>query len=221
MTVSNLIISVVLASFDYKCPTVKLQTVPPVNLTEYVRASWYIQRQQLTAYQQLNDLYCVTATYNKDKYSKVPFFQGDVISVYNYGNRGEVNGPCENFNKTVLCARVPNKNNPEKLVVAPCFLPNILGGPYYILAVGPYSNNYTWAIVIGGQPTVKMGNYTCTTSDNRINNSGLWLFTRERNASEKIIQNMYNILEEKNISTNKLYEVRQEGCNYTDAFLKY
>ena len=203
------------------CTKVKLQTNPQVNLTEYIRASWYIQQQQLTSYQRLNDLYCVTATYNKDQYSHVPFFKGEVISVYNYANRGKVNGPNENNNSTVLCARVLEDCHPEKLAVAPCFLPNIFSGPYNILAVGPHSYHYEWAIVIGGQPTEYVGNNTCTTSEDRINNSGLWLFSRSQHAEPEIITKMYDILSLNNVSTKRLNPVYHTGCNYTNAYLKY
>ena len=203
------------------CSQVMLQTNPPVNLTEYVRASWYIQQQQLTSYQQLRDLYCVVATYNIDQYGKVPFFQGQVISVYNYANRDEVNGPKENNNKTVLCARVLESCEPEKLLVGPCFLPNLFAGPYDIVAVGPETYQYDWAIVIGGQPTEYVGNNTCTTSQDRINNSGLWLLSRTPQLDEKSIQKMYDILTQRNVSTQKLKNVSQIGCQYDGAFLKY
>ena len=102
-----------------------------------------------------------------------------------------------------MCARQKNETHPEKLLVAPCFLPNLFGGPYWILAVGPYSFNYTWAIVIGGQPSVKYNN-TCTTSENRINNSGLWLFTRDKIASNSIINKMLYFLKKNNITTTRL-----------------
>ena len=203
------------------CTPVKLQTQPPLNLTEYIRASWYIQEQQLTSYQRLRDLYCVTATYNVDQRSKVPFFHGQVISVYNYANRDGINGPNENNNQTVLCARVTNSSAPEKLVVAPCFLPNIFGGPYYILAAGPEPDLYEWAIVIGGQPTVNMGNKTCTTSEDKINNSGLWLFSRKPQLESEKIEKMTEILQQQNISTQLLKPVTQQGCEYAGAFLKF
>jgi hypothetical protein len=203
-----------------KCSNIKLQTNPPINLTEYIHSSWYIQQQQLTSYQRVDDLYCVVATYNKDNYSKVPFFSGNIISVYNYANSGSVNGNITN-NSTILCARQPNNNYPEKLLVAPCFLPNILGGPYWILAAGPYSYNYNWAIVIGGQPNNYVGNNTCTTSEDKINNSGLWLFSRKQVLDEQSLNEMYNILEKQNISTQLLRNVTQYGCNYTNAFIKH
>ena len=202
------------------CTLVPLQTQPPVNLTEYVRASWYIQQQQLTSYQTLRDLYCVTATYNVDQRSKVPFFHGQVISVYNYANQDGINGPNQNNNQTVLCARVTNSSSPEKLIVAPCFLPNIFGGPYYILAAGPEPELYEWAIVIGGQPTVNMGNNTCTTAEDKINNSGLWLFSRKPQLESEKIEKMKQILLQRNVSTQLLKPVVQTGCKYEGAFLK-
>ena len=62
------------------------------NTTEYIRQSWYIQQQQITGYQPNNTLYCVAQTLNTT-YRTVPFFNGSVLSVYNYGNINSVNGP--------------------------------------------------------------------------------------------------------------------------------
>ena len=71
------------------------------NLTEYVRKSWYIQAQQVESYQPLDSLYCVTATYDLDG-ATVPFFRGTVVTVYNYGNKGAVNGPNVNKNNMTI-----------------------------------------------------------------------------------------------------------------------
>ena len=50
----------------------------------------------------------------------------------------------------------PDKDIPGKLLVAPCFLPNI-AGPYLVLAVGSNEmGEYTWAVVSGGNPTKSM-----------------------------------------------------------------
>ena len=161
------------------CPKVDLQTSPNVNLTEYIRATWYVQQQQVNGYQPKSDLYCVAATYDINNSVKVPLFKGKVISVYNYANRDKVNGLALGNNSTFLCAREANQNHPEKLSVAPCFLPNLFAGPYWILAAGPSPSNYTGAVVIGGQPSIKINN-TCTTKETGINNSGLWIFTHEK-----------------------------------------
>ena len=210
------------------CPLIKLQTNPMVNLTEYTRASWYVQQQQLTGYQPLEDLYCVTATYDSNNDTDVPFFSGNVISVYNYANQGKVNGPSmgnytpgtkHNFRQ--LCARELNQSEPEKLEVAPCFLPNLFDGAYWILEAGPTTTNYDWAIVIGGQPTKRIDNSSCTTSDTGINGSGLWLFSRNQTLTDPVIRYLHRVLYLHNISTTLLHNVTQTGCNYSGAFLKH
>lgn len=202
----------------YECQKVKLQKNPEVNITEYIRKTWYVQKQQINGYQNENDLNCVLATYNIDNHSKVPFFQGKVLSVYNYANQDKVNGFIEN-NSTILCARIKNNSEPEKILVAPCFLPNIFGGPYWILYVGPNSSNYDISIVIGGQPTVKYNN-TCTTKEYGINNSGLWILSRDRKLKQDKIDYLLDILKKKNITIDRLKDVNHTSCNYKGAFIK-
>merc|ERR1719409_1085422 len=134
------------------CPAVR--RYKNVNQTEFVRATWYIQQQQLTGYQPADQLYCVTATYNTGEGSKVPFFGGKVITVHNYAN-----------NQSVLCARQPDANDAAKLEVAPCFLPNFLSGAYWILELGTDAEgHYDWMVVSAGQPTVKYAD-GCTTKE--------------------------------------------------------
>ena len=87
-----------------KCPSISLQTDPPVNITEYVRKSWFVQQQQINGYQKPDDLYCVVATYDLDNKTTVPFFRGNVISVYNYANYKKVNGSPMGVNQK-LCKK--------------------------------------------------------------------------------------------------------------------
>merc|ERR1740138_1714598 len=133
------------------CPKVSVQD--NFNLTEYVRSTWYIQQQQVTEYLSEAENYCTIATYVPNTKKTVPFFSGTVVEVYNYANEKKVNGKSENGDGMVLCARVPDKKEPSKLLVAPCFLPNVLAGDYWVVAAGPSPSNYEWAIVSGGQPT--------------------------------------------------------------------
>ena len=63
------------------CPTIT--PMSDLNTTEYIRASWYIQEQQITTYQPENTLYCVTQTLNRTNRT-VPLFTGPVIEVFNY-----------------------------------------------------------------------------------------------------------------------------------------
>lgn len=93
------------------------------------------------------------------------------------------------------------------------FLTKLLGGDYWILDAGPESNNYEYAIVIGGQPNVR---YTdgCTTKTNKVNNAGLWLFTKEPTPPNSIIDYMLNKLKILGISKSQLNNVTQKGCLY-------
>ena len=111
------------------CPPAKFHTLGTrFNLTEYTRATWYIQKQQVTGYQNLSTLFCVTATYALEG-KKVPLSNDTVATVYNYANEGRVNGPNQNAENMTLCARAVDPDDPSKLAVAPCFLPNALAGP--------------------------------------------------------------------------------------------
>ena len=202
------------------CPTI--EPMMGFNTTEYLRSTWYVQQQQITGYQPREALYCVAQTLNESNRS-VPFFNGPVIDVYNYGRVGGVNGTFENMDNFTLCARQANSSNPAEILNAPCFLPNILAGPYWVLAAGPSSNNYSWAIVSGGQPTVRYSDGNCSTKLTGTNGAGLWLFTRNPFGGYAFdsVRLMRSILVEKGITTSHLLNVTQRGCNYSEAFIKY
>ena len=153
----------------------------------------------------------------------VPFYDGSVISVYNYGRINGVNGTLENPDNYTLCARQPNSSNPAEIINAPCFLPNFLAGPYWVIAAGPSSYNYSWAIVSGGPPTVQYADGNCSTKLTGTNGAGLWLFTREPygTSADTSVSLMRNILLEKGYTTSLLINVTQRGCNYSRAFIKY
>ena len=59
-----------------ECPDV--QPMKDLNLTEYGRATWYIQEQQINGYQNASCLFCTLATYVNDG-KHVPFFKGTVL----------------------------------------------------------------------------------------------------------------------------------------------
>jgi lipocalin len=170
-------------------------------------------------YQQLDDLYCVAATYDLEGKS-VPFFKGTVVTVYNYANVGAVNGPNQNKDNMTLCARAVDAEDSSKLAVAPCFLPNLLAGPYWVLGIGKASDGaYEWAVVIGGEPSVKWDD-GCTTKEEGTNGAGLWLFTRTPNPPEGALAKMHALLEKKGIARSRLHPVAQDGCVYHGALIK-
>ena len=164
------------------------------------------------------DLFCVAATYDVDNKTSVPFYNGKVISVYNYANYNKTNGVNLN-NSTILCAGNQAKVNPKNYWLLLVFT-QLLAGPYWVLAAGPSSDNYEWAVVIGGQPTLRVSNTTCTTKLSGINNSGLWIFSRKPIICPSLLKNIRMLLESRGISTDYLLDVVQEGCKYNGAFIK-
>ena len=80
---------------ESQCP--KVNPLQDFNLTEYIKSKWYIQKQQVTSYLPLELNYCVSAEYHLSN-KCVPFYHGKVLSVFNYANFNEVNGPSTNKN---------------------------------------------------------------------------------------------------------------------------
>ena len=204
----NFLIFALSLSLSQSCPEIK--TVSNFNLTEYIDKTWYIQLQQPTPYLPENVNYCVTARYNIIN-KKILFYDGVVIGVHNNARSNHVNGTELNKYNTTLCARIPDKNVMSKLLVAPCFLPNIFGGDYWVISAGPRPDNYEWAIVMGGNPTVKLKD-GCTTKTDTYNNSGFWFFTKAKNPPKKLIDYMSNIAIKKGLSLEKMNKVEQIGC---------
>lgn len=214
LSITNLIISSL-----FSCPTV--EPMKNFNTTEYIRSTWYIQQQQITGYQPINALYCVSQTLNESK-KKVPLYNGDVIDVYNYGRLNGVNGTLENANNYTLCVREPNPSDPGRFLNGPCFIPNLFAGPYWVIAAGPKSNNYTWAIVSGGPPNVVYSDGNCSTKLYGVNGSGLWLFTRHQYGDlvNSAVEYMRGYLLNLGYTLSNLLNVTQKGCSYKTAYIK-
>ena len=167
--------------------------------------------QQETPYLPKKSNYCVTAKYTLSNKS-IPFYKGTVLNVYNNARLNNVSGEQLNYNNSTLCARVNGENS--KLLVAPCFLPNLFAGDYWIIAVGPYSNNYQYAIVIGGQPNIQYPD-GCSTSTKTINQSGLWILTRNQTVSNQFLEILkIYLIQYFAITPSLLNKVKQTNCTY-------
>lgn len=203
------------------CPTIT--PMANFNTTEYIRSTWYVQEQQLNGYQKNNTLNCVAQTLNETSTTHVPFFDGPVISVYNYATLDHVNGPSQNNGNFTLCARQYNASLPSELLNGPCWLPNYFAGPYWVIDAGPSPSNYSWAIISGGPPTVIYPDGNCSTSLTGINGSGLWLITRSNEYAH--VQQYVGLMRESlmyfGYSISQLLRVNQSGCNYDGAFIKH
>jgi len=208
----------------------EVEVVQDFNLTEYIRATWYIQKQQVNAYQPLKKLHCVAATYNetfRGKKSTVPFFKGSVVSVFNYHtDEGKTKSPkslqsadpkLKRSFASPLCARVPDPDQPAKLSVAPCKLSNRFAGAYWVVEAGPRPDDYQWAIVTAGQPTLQYED-GCTTPVKckglSSTDCGLWFFTRDPVPSKSVIDTLDAKAKALGISTQLLKTINHEGCTY-------
>ena len=107
--------------------------------------------------------------------------------------------------------------------MAPCKLPNLLSGDYWVAAAGPTPDNYEYALIVAGQPTVQKED-GCTTPDTCSNpaefSCGLWMFTRQPVPDQKTMDMLMNAAKEKQISTQLLIDVNQSGCNYDGMVIK-
>jgi len=202
-------------------------TVAPIsglNFTEFLRATWFVQKQQETGYLKPADFFCVTATYNDEGKKTLGGLGAKAISVYNYQNSGAVNGKpggaITGKGSIVLCAREQDKSVPSKLLVAPCFLPNFLAGDYWVVGIGEdaATKKHAWAIVSGGQPTVEYAD-GCTTKKTGTNGSGFWFFTRAQVATPAVLAEMEAAAKKLGFTTSQLIDVPQAGCKYAEAKL--
>eukprot|EP00933_Yihiella_yeosuensis_P050304 TRINITY_DN48079_c0_g1_i1.p1 TRINITY_DN48079_c0_g1~~TRINITY_DN48079_c0_g1_i1.p1 ORF type:complete len:250 (-),score=61.51 TRINITY_DN48079_c0_g1_i1:271-1020(-) len=226
-------LSVALSALGADAACKQLEVQQNFNVSEFIRATWYVQYQQKNGYQQPDSLNCVAATYNETYHGKkkwVPFFKGEVITVFN-DCRLKDGTVCNDFTNPdfkpsfaiPLCARITNPAEPAKLYVAPCLLPNFLSGDYWVAAAGPTPDNYQYAVIVAGQPTVELSD-GCTTPDSCTNpsqwNCGLWVFTRDPNPDFKYIAALKDIVNEKGLSTQKLIRVDHEKCDYSGYEIK-
>eukprot|EP00617_Octactis_speculum_P026419 CAMPEP_0185756742 /NCGR_PEP_ID=MMETSP1174-20130828/15154_1 /TAXON_ID=35687 /ORGANISM="Dictyocha speculum, Strain CCMP1381" /LENGTH=300 /DNA_ID=CAMNT_0028435835 /DNA_START=14 /DNA_END=919 /DNA_ORIENTATION=- len=202
------------------CATV--EPLAAVDIDLFLEHTWYSQQQQITSYQPADELYCVSATYNNSGAS-IPFFSGFVASVYNYGDKDAVNGePVNTADGQVLCASQSDPAIAGMLGVAPCFLPTLFTGAYWIVAVGESESDgaYDWVVVSGGQPNTEQDDGLCTIGSPTGYFGGLWIFTRESVASAETLQAAQEAVTALGISSALLVDVVQEGCTYSEAYIK-
>jgi len=198
------------------CPAVSVQE--NFNITNFVEGGkWYIQQQMVVEYLPASQNFCVTAQYSFTDAGK------SEVHVHNYDNSGGVNGQVYDSDKRLailggICADLDDPTQPAKLMVGPCKLPRGLPGArgaYWIIAAGPSEEGYEWALISGGQPTIKAAG-GCRTGSG-INNSGLWIFTREAKRDDALVAELRGMLQAKGFDISVLNDVEQVGCEYKPA----
>merc|ERR1711907_852650 len=201
-----LLSSVVSASSSSCLP---VSTVENFDVATYASKPWYVQEQAPNAYTRVEQNRCVTAQYSvRDKKS----FWGYKVDVLNYAE--DANG---NSIGGGLCADY-DENMPSQLKVAPCFLPKIFAGPYWVVA---YNETEGYALVSGGQPTTVVeetgcgpaGADACCRTGTGINNSGLWILTRDPTPGAALVEKVEAIATAKGFSTSVFFDVDHTGCD--------
>lgn len=193
---------------SHQCPTVTTQE--NFDLASYISKPWYIQQQQTLIYQPADKLYCVRARYEERNLPRWRNFFGYTINVFNQAtdSNGDGNGEGQ------LCAYQTDPKDPAKLGVSPCFLPKFVAGPYWVIA---YDEEEGYALISGGQPTIRTEN-GCKTGylGERSYNGGLWIFTRQYERDEALVQKVRDIAKAQGFDVTVLQDVVQskELCGW-------
>jgi len=175
-----------------------VNTQPNFNIEAYISKRWYAQEQMLTRYLPANANNCVTAKYTvRDKKT----FWGYSLKVQNNAkfDDGKPRGG-------ELCAYSANKSDKAKLAVAPCFLPRLWAGPYWVLR---FNQEKGYALISGGQPKVQTVK-GCRTNKG-TNNAGLWIFTHEAIPAAGLVDEVREIAAQW-FDLSVLVKVNHTGC---------
>ncbi len=192
-------------------------TVEDFNVIEYAAAPWYVQQQAVNAYTPIDQNRCVTAQYKIRDETNLNWWEkswwGYTVDVNNYGET--TTGTSVGGN---LCADYDDENS-SQLTVAPCFLPQWFGGPYWVVSYREGVED-GYALVSGGAPQFVVDGETncglqgtdpcCKTGDG-INRSGLWILTRERNPTETLVNEVRSIANQMGFSTSVLFNVTHDS----------
>lgn len=163
-----------------------------------------MQQQAVNTYLPTENFFCVRASYEEK--SRPSFLWRYTIEVNNVAKDATGN----EFGGE-LCAFQKDSNDPAKLAVAPCFLPKAFAGDYWVIA---YDESAGYALVSGGQPTIKNETSGGCQTGTGVNDSGLWIFTRQQTRDDNVVDAARKIAQAEGFDLSVLLDVEQEGCVY-------
>jgi len=85
-----------------------------------------------------------------------------------------------------------------------------------VLFAGPSEDNYEYGIVSGGPPKNQGVNGCISGTPTDINDSGLWLFSKDPVADKETVAMLRSKAEELGFDLGVLLPVEQEGCTYSE-----
>lgn len=180
----------------------EVSTVEPFDLKKFVSKPWYSHQQQQTFYLPEKNNFCVSASYMFRDKPSFPF--GYIVDVFNYSEN--VDGKASDAQ---LCASIERGKSDisSKLSVAPCFLPLVLSGDYWVLL---YDEKDGYALISTGQPTKPT-----LDDDGGCKGDGLWIFLRSIKRDDKKIDKVRKKAKEMGFDLSVLNDVKQGSfCNY-------
>lgn len=192
-----------------------MKQVTPIPMTDeeatqFFSNSWNIQQQTETKYLKKEYNNFVKATYTQQK----PSFFGYTVAVHNVATSDAGQLKDSNiYGFTFLAGqRNPKSDGKAMFLVAPRFLPKWFAGDYWIIGYENKGTDDEFAIVCGGQPTILASDGRYTYDTNVTNNSGLWIFTRKQNPTNRkqIVKQARKMIRRQGISTQGLRDVKQE-----------
>jgi len=181
-----------------ECPAVTTQ--PNFDFDTFISKRWYIQEQMTVGALPDNATDCYTAQYTvKDEAT----FWGYTVTVDNRA-KSDIDGSLVGGE---ICAVRADDADPAKLKVAPCFIPSIFAGPYWVLA---HNEEEGYALISGGQPTEWTPD-GCRTGTG-TNNAGLWIFSREPNPTDGRVEKVRAIAQQQGFDLSVLNPVSHSDC---------
>ncbi|KAL7555798.1 hypothetical protein ACA910_002264 [Epithemia clementina (nom. ined.)] len=193
-----------------QCKTVEVQQ--NFDLKTYISAPWFSQQQAETPYQTKEYFYCVRAQYEAVGGRTGKTKEGYTVFVNNQGQ--DANGVRIRAGEALCAFQPAPEEEPAKLGVAPCHLPPLYAGPYWVVAYedGPHG----YSLVSGGPPIVPAldGSGGCHTADRKGFSGGLWILTRSAQRNETVVEEVRAIAQEKGFDLSVLHDVNQENCEY-------
>jgi len=204
------------------CP--ELSTLSGFDLEAYASKTWYVQEQAVTTYLPEFQNYCVTADCTVLEEPTWPWKY--TVEVNNRAQDADGN----KYGGTINAAQTDPEEEPGKLMVAPGFLPRFFAGPYWVLAYDEEeegekdednnnnNNSGGYALVIGGQPSVRT-EAGCKTQNRWLNSSGgLWIFTRKSERDNDLVNRVREIAaNDFGLDVTGLNTVVQgESCDYSE-----
>jgi lipocalin len=202
------------------------------NPTKFFDGRWFSLKQLPVYYQPKDELYCVSTNYEIEKKNFCKLFRCDetVIRVSTASKKGSINGPVKSKS---LNGIIKNSALPARVSIGAPFNPSFCYLPYWVIETGSYSDllygnstnfegeQYEWAIISSGTPQTPANNgclpaikYLSPRGLNRLNPSGVWIYSRQPIVSEEIISRLVALTASKGFDVSYLKTVVQEGCTY-------